>query len=86
MKIEKALLAAIFIKNETLILFLTAGLKPEDFQNEKSQVIFRAMLILWATKNPIDLITLKEELIRQDNYVPAMEEFIIKEFFYPLIA
>lgn len=58
---EKSLLGAILISDKILPEILTA-IRPEDFYEERHQVIFEAMRSLYDQHRPVDLLTLTSEL------------------------
>ena len=58
---EKSLLGAILISDKILPEILTV-IRPEDFYEERHQVIFEAMRSLYDQHRPVDLLTLTSEL------------------------
>ena len=58
---EKSLLGAIMISDGTLPEILTI-LKPNDFYDQRHQIIFQAMMNIYDQHKPIDLLTLTSEL------------------------
>lgn len=58
---EKSLLGAIMLSDGVLPEVLTI-LKPQDFYEERHQVIFGAMMNLYDQHRPVDLLTLTSEL------------------------
>ena len=58
---EQSVLGAMLIDPKAAVL-VTEMLKPEDFYREAHKVIYRAMLTLQAKNEPIDMITLINEL------------------------
>ena len=58
---EQAVLGAILLENESLPSALEV-LKPEDFYKEAHKKIFISMLDLYEKNEPIDLITLTEQM------------------------
>ena len=58
---EKSLLGAIMLSDSIMAEILTM-LRPEDFYDERHQIIFRAMATLYDQRKPIDLLTLTSEL------------------------
>ena len=58
---EQSVLSAMLIDPKAAVL-VTEMLKPEDFYREAHKVIYRAMLTLQAKNEPIDMITLINEL------------------------
>ena len=62
---EQSLLASLIIDNE-MIDDIRDTIAPEDFYSEKHRVIYRAMLELHASLEPVDLVFVTEKL-RQQN-------------------
>jgi len=58
---EKTVLGGIFVKNENLNVVLSI-ISPEDFYKEAHQKIIETMIALVDKGQPIDLVTLSEEL------------------------
>lgn len=58
---EKSLLGAILISDKILPEILTV-IRPEDFYEERHQIIFEAMRSLYDQHRPVDLLTLTSEL------------------------
>lgn len=58
---EQAVLGAMLLDNEAVINAIEM-LKPEDFYREDHKWIFTAMLTLYKKNEPIDIITVKNEL------------------------
>lgn len=63
---EKSLLGAILI-SDNIIADVVASITPEDFYETKHQLIFAAMLALYETNRPIDLLTLTTQLKAHKN-------------------
>ena len=59
---EQAVLGCMLLDKDAVALALET-LKPEDFYREENKLIFSAILNLYNTSEPVDLITVKEELI-----------------------
>ena len=59
---EQAVLGCMLLDGESVALALEV-LKPDDFYREENKLIFSAMLNLYGRSEPIDLITVKEELV-----------------------
>jgi replicative DNA helicase len=56
-------LGAILLSDRTLYaLVIDEGLKPEDFYRERHRLIYEAMLGLYADNEPIDVLTVTEQL------------------------
>ena len=58
---EESLLSAILIDNQTL-LEVVEILIPEDFYKSAHQKIFSAILVLFSNSEPVDLVTLTNQL------------------------
>ena len=58
---EQSVLGALFIDKKAINL-VAGKLKPEDFYRIAHQIVYRAMLNLHANNQPIDMITVIEEL------------------------
>ncbi len=61
LNLEEAVLGAIMIDKEALPVVLDI-LRSDSFYNDGHQVIFKAMLALFERSQPIDLLTITEEL------------------------
>ena len=61
---EKSLLGAIMLSDDVMAEILTI-LKPDDFYENRHQIIFGAMSHLYDQHKPIDLLTLTAELKTQ---------------------
>src|SRR5690349_11648848 len=61
---EEAVLGAALI-NQDAIGRVTAFLKPEDFYRDRNGAIFAAMIALYDRREPVDYMTLSDELSRQ---------------------
>src|SRR4051812_30230865 len=60
---EMSVLGAILISDRTLYaLVIEEGLKPEDFYRERHRLIYDAMLGLYREGEPIDVLTVSEQL------------------------
>lgn len=59
--LEEAVLGAILIEKECLFV-VTGLLKPDDFYHEKHQRIYKSILGLHETGNPIDILTVVQKL------------------------
>ncbi|HEX3009473.1 MAG TPA: DnaB-like helicase N-terminal domain-containing protein, partial [Bacteroidales bacterium] len=59
--LEEAVLGAIMLEKESVISVLDI-LKPESFYKEAHQKIFKAIVDLSSRQEPIDLLTVTEEL------------------------
>ena len=59
---EKAVLAAMMLKNGEVIPTVTAILRDEDFYREEHRIIFRAILKLASKQVPINVLSMIEEV------------------------
>src|SRR5581483_1596960 len=67
---EEAVLGSILIDAEALNR-VAAFLRPEDFYRERNGVIYAAMRALHDRREPVDYLTLADELQRQEQYEAA---------------
>ena len=80
---EKSLLGALIINNDVLPDILTV-IKPQDFYDEKHRIIFAAIVNLYDSHRPIDLLTLTAELkskkqldkIGKATYLAELSNFV----------
>ena len=61
-EMEKAVLAAMMLKNGEVIPTVTAILRDEDFYREEHRIIFRAILKLASKQVPINVLSMIEEV------------------------
>lgn len=59
---EQAVLGSMLLDKDAVIDAVEI-LKPEDFYREENKTIFSAMLSLYGRAEPVDLITVKDELV-----------------------
>lgn len=60
---EQSVLGAILLSERTMYsLVIEEALRPEDFYRDRHSVIYAAMLALYEQSEPIDLLTVSEEL------------------------
>ena len=59
---EQAVLGAMMLDQDT-VMNATETLKADDFYREENKLIFSAMLALYGRGEPIDIITVKDELV-----------------------
>lgn len=59
---EQAVLGSMLLDKDAVIDAVEI-LKPEDFYREENKLIFSAMLSLYGRAEPVDLITVKDELV-----------------------
>jgi len=64
---EKSILGGLLIDKDAIIS-VAEFLRPDYFYDDKHSQIFKAMLSLYEKRQPIDLITLTEELKKQNLY------------------
>ncbi|MGE0077171.1 MAG: replicative DNA helicase [Bacteroidales bacterium] len=80
--LEEAVLGAIMVEKDAIIA-VGEVLKPECFYKEAHQVIFKAILDLSSRLEPIDLLTVSEELRRKEKLdeiggAPALAQLTTK--------
>ena len=59
--LEEAVLGALMLDRDALPMVMDA-LRPESFYVEAHQLIYRAIIRLFERSNPVDLLTVTEEL------------------------
>ncbi|MDY6852550.1 MAG: DnaB-like helicase N-terminal domain-containing protein, partial [Thermodesulfobacteriota bacterium] len=59
---EQSLLGAVLHDNSALARILEIRIGPDDFYREMNGLIFRAMIDLFESVEPVDLVTLSESL------------------------
>jgi replicative DNA helicase len=64
---ERAVLGAILLEGRETLPRVIELLRPSDFYTEAHRIVFEAMLRLFDHGQPVDLITLNEELRRDDT-------------------
>ncbi|HXG04933.1 MAG TPA: replicative DNA helicase [Candidatus Binatia bacterium] len=64
---ERAVLGAVLMEGREALPRVIEVLRPSDFYTEAHRVVFQAMLRLFDRGEPVDLITLAEELRRTDQ-------------------
>ncbi|MBX5492135.1 MAG: replicative DNA helicase [Chloroflexi bacterium] len=67
---EEALLGSLLIDRDA-IAPIAAFLRPDDFYRERHAVIYAAMLALHQRGEPVDIVTLSDELRRTERYDAA---------------
>ncbi len=67
LEIEQAVLGAVLLSKDAILLIIDI-LKPESFYSEKHQIIYQSLLELSKALEPIDLLTLSNELRRTKKY------------------
>ena len=65
---ERAVLGAVLIEGREALPRVVEVLRPTDFYTEAHRVIFSPMQTLFDRGQPVDTITLSEELRRADQY------------------
>ena len=63
---EKSLLGAVLI-DEDILADVSEIVKPKDFYDKNHQMIFDGMMRLYEKHNPVDMLTLTDELKRKDH-------------------
>ncbi len=64
--LEEAVLGAVMLEKDAIIEVIDI-LKPESFYKEEHQKIFQAIVNLFATEKAIDILTVPEELRKEDQ-------------------
>src|SRR5205809_6967350 len=64
---ERAVLGAILLEPRETLPRVIEVLRPSDFYTEAHRAMYATMLRLFARGEPVDLITLSEELPRADQ-------------------
>lgn len=59
---EQAVLGSMLLDRDAVINAIEI-LKPEDFYREENKLIFSAMVALYSRAEPVDMITVKDELV-----------------------
>lgn len=59
---EQAVLGSMLTDKDAVIAAIEK-LKPEDFYREDNKAIYEAILNLYAKAEPVDIITVKDELV-----------------------
>ena len=59
---EQAVLGAMLLDKDA-VMDAAEVLKAEDFYREENKLIFSAMMGLYAKAEPVDMITVKDELV-----------------------
>src|SRR6266540_4361493 len=67
---EEAVLGSVLIDSESLVR-LSGFLRAEDFYRDRNGVIYSAMLALHDRREPVDYLTLADELQREEKYEEA---------------
>jgi replicative DNA helicase len=65
---ERAILGAVFLKNETLDQVIETGLRSDDFYSEIYRIIFGLFEEMSKRHDPIDLVTVTSELRSRSQY------------------
>ncbi len=74
--IERSVLGAILLDNEALPKAIETISDPDDFYNPKHRNIFDAMLSLYEKNEPVDMMTVAEELRKKGNIDSASIEYL----------
>ncbi len=64
---EKWVLSTVLIDNEVMYILDWIALEPADFYQKEHEHIFAALKNLWSTRSTIDVITLSDELDKNDH-------------------
>lgn len=62
---ERSVLGAMLLDREAIVV-ATESIKPEDFYHQAHREIYDSMLSIYTRDEPVDLITLSEELNKKD--------------------
>ena len=65
---EAATIAALFCGGDRTLRCVQAILTLNDFSSWEHQQIYRAMVALAGRGEPIDIVTVRDELVQQDAY------------------
>ena len=76
--LEEAVLGALMLDRDAMIIVMDI-LRPESFYLEAHQVIYRAILRLFERANPIDILTVTEELRKSGDLEKAGGGYYIVE-------
>ena len=77
---EEGVLGAILLSERSLYaLVIEEGLKPEDFYRERHRLSYAAMLRLYAINEPIDPLTVAEELRQKGELEQAGGDAAVDE-------
>ena len=81
---EKAVLGAMLIKKDAIIE-VQEMLRPEDFYREAHKVAYEAMLKLTDNEEAVDIVTLTEELRKEEQLeVEGFYDMVTDQFLLPL--
>src|SRR3989442_4212447 len=64
---ERAVLGAVLLEGREALPRVIEVLRPSDFYTEAHRAIYQAMLTLFDRAEPVDVLTLTEELRRSDQ-------------------
>ncbi len=64
---EKGVLCGILMENELMYVCEGKGLMPEDFYNKEHTFIYKAIKDLWTARKTIDVLTVSDQLGRDDK-------------------
>ncbi len=76
--LEEAVLGAIMIERDAIVTVVDF-LRPEHFYLERHQVIYRACLHLFETMQPIDILTVGEQLKKSGDMESAGGSYYLVE-------
>lgn len=77
-ELEEAVLGAIMLEKDSLTRVIDI-LKPEVFYKDQNKLIFEAILDLFSESNPVDLLTVTDQLRRNGNLEKAGGAFNLTE-------
>jgi len=64
---EKWVLSTVLIDNEVMYILEWLALEPKDFYQKEHEYIFAALDRLWSQRKTIDVVTLSDELGKEDH-------------------
>ena len=77
---EQSVLGGILLSDRAMYgLVIEEGLKPEDFYRERHRTIYEAMLSLYRDNEPIDVLTVSEQLLQTGRLQEAGGKAAIDE-------
>lgn len=65
---EKGLLSCVLMDNEVMYIAESLQLQSADFYQKEHQYVFAALGALWANRKTIDIITLSDQLTKQQQF------------------
>ncbi len=68
MTLEHKILRNILLKNEVMNMALELGILPPDFTEKRDQILFSVMMCLCMKGDPIDLVTVTDQLRARERF------------------